>query len=72
MMPGMNRFRVICSVVFLLLGGLVIYAVYLASIPWDQQTRRESIRILMAAKTSNELQKAVGQYGVMLTLSNGS
>jgi hypothetical protein len=68
----MRNIKFIVAAVSLLLAGAIGYAIYSASIPWEDSIRRQSVRILSAATTSNELQAAVGQYGVLLTLSNGS
>lgn len=39
---------------------------------WDVRTRKESIRVLESVTSTNDLQEAVGNGGVVLTLTNGS
>ena len=49
---------------------LLIFVVDPAS--WHWRVRREFLSILSAAKTTNELQSAVGHWGVLISLRDGS
>ncbi len=65
----MRKFKYIVLIVALLFAGLLAYALF---VPWYPQTRGKSVRILAAAKTTNELRKAVGSLGLFIPLTNNA
>jgi hypothetical protein len=56
--------------VFLVLLLLLVFVVEPMS--WHWRARRESVTILTAAKTTNDLQQAVGGLGVFIPIRDGS
>ncbi len=60
------------ALVVVLLGvGFFGYIHYYEPLLWPGQIKRESIRLLSAAKTSVELQKAVTSLGALIVPTNG-
>jgi len=67
----MRILKITLLTVALLVAGLVVLLFYFRPAPWSGQQRRESIRALRAAKTPEELRKAVTIWGAVITPTNG-
>lgn len=67
----MRIIKIIFISVFLVIAGLYTLIFFIQPVTWRSYTRRESIKILTAAKTTNELSKAVGHLGLFMSLTNG-
>ena len=66
------RFLKFTALAVILSGvGFFGYIHYLEPLLWTGQIKRESIRLLSAAKTSVELQKAVTSLGALIVPTNG-
>ena len=50
---------------------VILYPIVIAPTQWRWQTQRESIAILSGAKTTDELQKAVGSLGIVIPIRGG-
>jgi hypothetical protein len=59
------------ATVVLIALGLHVYAFYFAPLSWPGPVKRESIRLLSAAKTPIELRAAVTDLGAFVTPTNG-
>jgi len=57
--------------VTLLVAGLLVFLFYFGPALWTGQQRRESIRLLSAAKTPDDLKKVVTNLGAFITPTSG-
>lgn len=67
----MRVIKIILIAVFLIITGLYTLIFFIYPVTWRSYTRHESVKILTAAKTTNELTKAVGHLGLFMPLTNG-
>lgn len=67
----MRVIKIILIAVFLIITGLYTLIFFIYPVTWRSYTRQESVKILTAAKTTNELTKAVGHLGLFMPLTNG-
>ena len=67
----MRTLKFTALVVVLLVVGLFVHVRYLEPRRWRGENRDESIRLLSMAKTSGDLQAAVGMWGVFIAPTNG-
>ena len=68
----MRIFKVIVLWLILLGTGFVAYVFIIYPASWHSSTRRESVRVLAAARSTGELTNAVGNLGVFIPLTNGA
>lgn len=66
----MKRLRLILGLIGIGAIGLLIFAFVIFPARWKATTKRQSIDLLKQAKTTNELQAAVGSYGLFIALTN--
>ncbi len=64
--------KIIAATVLLLVAVLALYLFVISPLTWKASVTMESIRILKAAQTTNELAEAVGYLGTFLTFPDGS
>ncbi len=68
----MRALKIIGLLVLLVVAGFLIYAFAIYPARWHSQTRRESLTILKAARSTSELASAVGNLGLFIPLTNGA
>lgn len=65
----MRKLSYILAVPVLLFVAFIAYGLLF---PWYPHVKRQSVQVLAAAKTTNELRKAVGTLGLFIPLTNGA
>jgi hypothetical protein len=67
----MRILKITLLTVVLLVVGFVGFMTFIEPALWPGQQRRESIRLLSAAKTPDELKKVITDLGAFITPTNG-
>jgi hypothetical protein len=67
-----NVNRTVVAVALLAVGAVVLYRFVIDPLRWKSETRKESVRLLAAAQTTNELALAVGDLGLFLSFPDGA
>jgi len=66
----MRALNLIALAAFFIVIGFVVYVAGIEPVAWYRTTKRDSIRILQAARTRADLTNAVGDLGLFISLTN--